>query len=153
MRNTVYGSMRRNVARRQRHKGNPKPHKGFGFPQRLKERERGKTSADEPTKQTKREREREREDNNNISDMGQVLKDTKPNNMPSPEKNTVQKNQQRSLKYPTKTQMQIPANSQRTSHGRVAGPMGRPAISGETPRVTVPGGAREEGAGPNPPPH
>ena len=33
--------------------------------------------------------------------------------------------------------MQIPDNSQRTSHGRVAGPMGRPAISGETPRGTV----------------
>ena len=33
--------------------------------------------------------------------------------------------------------MQIPDNSQRTSHGRVAGPMGRPAVSGETPRGTV----------------
>ena len=33
--------------------------------------------------------------------------------------------------------MQRPDNSQRTSHCRVAGPMGRPAISGETPRGTV----------------
>ena len=33
--------------------------------------------------------------------------------------------------------MQRPDNSQRTSHCRVAGPMGRPAISRETPRGTV----------------
>ena len=136
-----------------RHKENPKPQKkGLGFPsacEKKKERKRRRR-----TDQTNKEREREKT-TNNISDMGQVLKGTKPNSIPSPEKNTAQRNQHRSLKSRQGPKCKIPANFQRTSHGRVVGPMGRPAISGETPcgtavprgpspptTGTAPGGAR-----------
>ena len=47
-----------------------------------------------PSKQPNKQRERERGDTNKISDRGQVLKGTQPNNIPSPEKNIVQKYQQ-----------------------------------------------------------
>ena len=62
-----------------RHKGNPKPQKGFGFPQHLRERERErqtdrqtdreKNDADENTEH-KGERERERGDSKHLGRQG-----------------------------------------------------------------------------------
>ena len=104
----------------------------WGSPAPEKEKTKNTSPTNIPTTRKKKQR-----TTNTEANVGQVLKGTRPKSMPSPERNTVQKNQPRSLKYPTKTQMQIPDNSQRTSHCRVAGPIGRPAISGETPRGTV----------------
>ena len=90
----------------EKHNGNPKPQKRLGFPQRLRRKTKRENVADEETKQREREREKEREregeTTNNISDMGQVLKGTNPNNIPSPETNTAQKNPKYIPKVPDK---------------------------------------------------
>ena len=64
-----------------RHKGNPKPQKGFGFPQHLRERKREKNVVGNiPNSKRKRERTA-----NNLANRGQVLKGTKTNMIPTPE--------------------------------------------------------------------
>ena len=49
------------AARMKRHKGNPKPQKGFGFPQHLRKRGRQTTPTTIPNTTKRREREREKE--------------------------------------------------------------------------------------------
>ena len=84
MRSSVYGSKREIAAKTKRHKGNPKPQKGFGFPQHLRERKR-ETTAPSNMPNT---REREKEGTTNIlAYRGQVLKGTKTNLIPTQRQN------------------------------------------------------------------
>ena len=123
------------MARTKRHKGKPKPENGFGFPQHLRERERERektSSANEPNRQ------RKRGDTNIKANKGQVLKGTKPNNTSTPKtKKTTQKIIQIPRKHPTKRTNTKQTESQGNYHSRVAGPMGRPALSEESPQGTV----------------
>ena len=109
--------------------------KGFVFPQHLREREKErktKSSANIPNNQ------REKRTTNILADRGQVLKGANPNNNPTPEtKKTIQNTQHPCQKKQTKEPHTKPTKSRRICHRRVAGPMGRPALSGETPRGTV----------------
>ena len=124
-------------------RGNPNPKRGWvsPAPEREREREREKKKKErkknvvgEQTKQKKKER----GDTNIKANKGRVLKGTKPNNISTP----------KTMK-PTQETIQIPRNhltkitntkqteSQGNYHSRVAGPMGRPALSEETPQGTV----------------
>ena len=110
--------------------GESKPQKGFRFPQRLRERKR---------KEKRHRPEKEKGGTTDIvANRGQVLKGTKPNNIPSPEtKKTKQNTQHPAQRNLTKKPDKEPTMSRRTCHRRVAGPMGRPAPSEETPQGTV----------------
>ena len=116
------------------HKGKPKPQTGFGFPQRLREREKKKNVVGEHTKQRKTER----GDTNIKANKGQVLKGTNPNMIPTPEtKKAIQTNRTNNPKTLNKKPITKQTKSRRNYHNRVAGPMGRPALSEETPQGTV----------------
>ena len=98
------------------------------------ERERKRENVvGEQTKQT-----RKRGDTNIKANKGQVLKGTKPNNISTPKtKKTTQKTKQIPRKHLTKRTNTKHTESQGNYHSRVAGPMGRPALSEETPQGTV----------------
>ena len=126
------GSRSESAATKQKHKGKPKP--GFGFPQRLREKKREKNVAGEHTKQQKKDR----GDTHIKANKGQVLKGTKPNNISTPK---TMKPTQKTIQIPRKD-LTNKTNTKHTEsqgnyHSRVAGPMGRPALSEETPQGTV----------------
>ena len=122
-----------------RHKGNPKPQKGFGFPQHLRERERErdreKNGADENT-----EHKRKREGTANIwADRGQVLKGETTKHHSNP-----RDKRKHQTEYPTSipekpniNQISKPTKSRRTCHRRVEGGHGPPCTFGESPQGTA----------------
>ena len=142
------------VAKEEETLGEPQtPQGGFGFPQRLRERER---------KRAKRPRracpnnQRKKRTTNTFANKGQVLKGTNPNNIPTPETKRPTHNTQHPFQRNLTKNLTQNQHCLGGLHRRVAGPMGRPAPSEETPHGdrgnegskdppttgTAPGGAR-----------
>ena len=95
-----YGSKVECMSAMKRHKGNPKPpEKGVWVSPAPEKEKKRKNIADEHPNNMK---ERKKRTTNTKANMGQALKGTKPNSMPSPEKNTVQKKQTKIPKVPDK---------------------------------------------------
>ena len=114
-------------------RGNPNPKWVWVSPAPERERKRENVVGDH-AKQTKKERGQ----TNIWANKGQVLKGTKPNMIPTPEtKNAIPTNRTNNPKALNKKPITSQTKSRRNYHSRVAGPMGRPALSEETPRGTV----------------
>ena len=122
------------MARMKRHKGNPKPQKGFGFPQHLRKREREKTA---PTKIPNTQKRDGRRDNKHLGIQGSGPKgrQTKQHSNPRDQK-TQQSTQHPSQRNLTKTKHKTSKVSEDLSP-QGGGAHGPPCPLGESPQGTV----------------